>query len=259
MHRSYSGCSGMPGRASSLWKVTQTRSCGPAYSLSKKRKKKDRTRGQTPGPNAYKLPDLMTSNKRAVKFGGARTKFGSIGGTLDMSIPGPNRYNPTKCKINYKSAPSISISKRPKSAPLERAKEAIPGPGKYSVRSDSFRGPSRYRRNPAYSLRPRVWGQKSMQATGHASPGPAAYILPTTMKYRGISLKGRTKALEADPTPAPNQYKLPNRSARPWSSRSCSIAAKWRKSGSDSSTPGPIYNTVRGMGYRGPSSSRSMI
>lgn len=224
---------GMPAPSHKLWKVTQAQRTGPVWSMYTRREIKGRG-NDTPSPNVYVLPSALSQRSFTLS-----KRLPSEAEMSDRSVPGP-KYMP-KPVVCIRVT---TLKSRPQSAPSSRG---IPGPAKYYPKFN----PGKFKRSPSFTLKSRVSFGDPMGPASKTSPGPAAYMLPSTVTdVRPISLKGRVfMKTNADRTPAPNCYR-PTRGARPASSRAYTIAFRRDMKDKSRDTPGPIYDPLKPMGFQ---------
>jgi len=225
----------LPATPRNIWKVSQASKTGPAWSMGKRRKDPKTTKDDLPGPNIYGMPSKLSNRSFVI---GTRFKDKDH----NDAIPGPAKYDITESYQTVKpQTPRYSMgSKRTKQ---KSVLHTAPGPAKYLPPAGT-----KHKKAPKYTFSTR---NKKTSSSG-ATPGPAAYSLPSTRAKPTITLKGRWKKLktDSDHTPAPNQYN-PARSARPTSARSVTISARKYLPDKSGESPGPgLYNPLRNMGYQ---------
>merc|ERR1711971_367293 len=154
---------------------------------------------------------------------------------------GPKYNISDKYKVVKPATPRFSIAHKRKSG-KEALGHETPGPMKYNPPQ-----PQKYKKAPAFSIRTRNKKRDKHDET----PGPCAYVLPSTRKAGSCTMKGRWKNQKKDVVPAPNQYN-PSRGAKPKSARSCTISARnFQPDYTQYASPGPaVYQPVKPMGYR---------
>ena len=166
----------------------------------------------------------------------------------DQSVPGAGKYNsnPSYKKL-YDTLPQFSIYSKPK---LYNNMSNIPAPNKYFPKHNPKRKSA-----PKYSMKPRLLVGSPMYAmtSNRRGPGPGAYNLKSTVsaqQYK-IKFKPRRSLSNKNVTPAPNHYK-PDRGSRPQSAHSYSMLFRRQVKNHMHESPGPIYNTLRPLGYQQP-------
>lgn len=166
----------------------------------------------------------------------------------DKAIPGAGKYNSRYAyKKLYDSLPQFTLRPR---TPIYMPSKGIPAPNKY------FPGPNpKQRFAPKYSMKPRLEVGSPMYSlsSNRRGPGPGAYNIKSCIavqQYK-IKFKSRHDLRDRSISPACNHYK-PDRGSRPHSAHSYSMLFRRQVKNLAYESPGPIYNTLRPLGYRKP-------
>ncbi|GIX94588.1 outer dense fiber protein 3 [Caerostris darwini] len=149
-----------------------TRTKAPGYKIGIKLRKGEK--GLGPGPAMYYIQDITNKgreNSKAPKIGKA-ARFSDKVGSVS---PGPAAYSREEGdKSVFPSAPSYSV---PHALRSKMKSSTSPSPNSYSLPVAIGTGKTPFVTGPSYSI-----GKAKREAftSKHQSPGPAAYVLPTT-------------------------------------------------------------------------------
>ncbi|AAZ12781.1 hypothetical protein, conserved [Trypanosoma brucei brucei TREU927] len=194
------GSADVPGPGSyDVSRYTEQFQSGPAFTLKGKQVTSDGVDADVPGPGSYNV----SSYAEQFKPGPAFTVKGKPSGAAENSdgLPGPGSYDTDRYMQQCHSGPAFTLKGKPTYGD-GRQTEDVPGPGAYCPR------PTETTRAVSFGPLPTVDSTAVFEVRVNATPGPAAYVIPSTLNQKAVPFGAAEREVQcrAEDVPGPGAY-----------------------------------------------------